>query len=74
MERSRSHYHMHHPLALQGIDIDWTSMQSVAKKNKYLWQRTQLMKIIWEMYAFQHLKLQRGQCAPSEVKCIFCKK
>jgi hypothetical protein len=32
------------------------------------------MKIIWEMYAYQHLKFKRQQCKPSDVKCLFCDK
>ena len=31
LNRSRSYYHVHHPLALKGVKIYWTSMQSVAK-------------------------------------------
>ena len=44
--RSRHHYTISHPLALSDIEIDWDCLKSVAKQHKYLWQRTQSMKVI----------------------------
>ena len=70
--RSRRHYTTNYPLALRDIEIDWACMKSVAKRHHCLWQRKQSMKLIWELYAYQNLKLLRGQCKPSEANCMFC--
>ena len=62
--RSHRHYTTNHPLTLRDIEIDWTCMKSVAKQHCCLWQRKQSMKIIWELYAYQNLKLLRGHVSP----------
>ena len=30
------------------------------------------MKLVWDMFTFQQLKLIRGHCLPSEAHCTFC--
>ena len=68
----KTYFVTHHEVALRGIDIDWSRMRSVSKQRKHLWQRSRAMRIIWELFAFNHTKMMRGHCKPSEVDCAFC--
>ena len=73
MRKMKTYFITHHPAALEGIEIDWTNMRKMAKSNRHLWQRMRYMRIIWQLYAFQHIKFTRGHCDASDIQCVRCK-
>ena len=74
LKRVRTCFEEHHPGALSGIPIDWSCMASISKHQNRVWQRIRLSKLVWDMFAFQHLQMTRGHCSPSDVNCTFCGK
>ena len=47
-------------------------MSTASKTRKHLWQRVRAMKVMWSLFAYQHLKLTRGHCKAADVMCLFC--
>jgi len=65
------YFHTHHPLAIENISIDWKCMMKASKTCKYVWQRIRAAKIIWELFSFQLVKMNRGHCLPSDTLCTY---
>ena len=74
MKRIQRYFQSHHPAALDGVQIDWGSMHQSTKRLKHVWQRVRMAKLIWNMYAFQFVKMTRGHVKPSEIACTYCGK
>ena len=74
LHRGKQFFDTHHSSMKEGIAIDWNSMSSAIKGYKHLWQRKQMMQLIWHLQPTNHEKFIRGHCNPSENKCVFCGK
>ena len=55
-------------------DVDWSSMKRIAKTNRSIHKRVQMMKIMHAMFMFQHRKVNWGLCQPCTNVCAFCGK
>ena len=73
LKRAQQVFQESHPSALvAGLQINWASMHTIAKNQGHAWQRVRYSKLVWWLFAFQHLKMLRGHCKPSDVNCAFC--
>ena len=64
------HLQHHH---LMG-DIDWEITGNIRKVTAAYYERLKLMKLIWRLYAFGHVKLFRKHCTAREAMCGWCGK
>ena len=63
----KHHFKSHHPSIKENITVNWSSMESISRTRRYIWQRKAAMKTIWSLYAFQHTKMTRKHCLPSHI-------
>jgi hypothetical protein len=58
-----------HPLM---DDVDWKATTDYRKVSSTYYDRLKLMKLMWHLYAFGHIKLFRQHCSAKDALCTWC--